>query len=375
MKNEYALAGVNYRKIDPFKHMMQETGKRTLRFPNRRGVFVVHAPHAHGAMYRFSRWTNKSILVQTTEGLGNKNWISEWMYQHAGTGRTYYEGIGIDAALMAVNDLIAQGAMPFGYTDEVAAGDSEWFSDKKRAKVLAESFYQICKLAGMALPAGESPSLRYLIKAEPPVKSAPSLSGCALGIITNPKLRITGKRLRVGDVIIGATSSGVHANGISLIIKRALTLQDQFLTKLPNGNTLGDETLIPTRSYVAWVEKMQEYGVDIHALAPMTGDGVSKMAFDQRSFTYVISKDGWPKDIPLIFRFMRELGVDLKTCLKTFNWGIGYCAFVPRKMVNLAIDAGVASGYEMFELGKVVTGRRGVIFGPEKNRFLRPPGK
>jgi len=38
------------------------------------------------------------------EGLGNKNWIAEWMYQHAGTGRTYYEGIGIDTALMAVVD-------------------------------------------------------------------------------------------------------------------------------------------------------------------------------------------------------------------------------------------------------------------------------
>jgi hypothetical protein len=36
--------------------------------------------------------------------LGNKNWIAEWMYQFAGAGKTYYEGIPIDTALMAVND-------------------------------------------------------------------------------------------------------------------------------------------------------------------------------------------------------------------------------------------------------------------------------
>lgn len=52
-----------------------------------------------------------------------------------------------------------------------------------RSRDLAESFYQACKMCGMALPAGESPALRYLVKAEPPVRSAPSLSGCVTGLI------------------------------------------------------------------------------------------------------------------------------------------------------------------------------------------------
>ena len=51
------------------------------------------------------------------------------MYQNSGTGKTYYGGIGIDTALMAANDIICQGALPVVYTDEVAAGDSDWFYD------------------------------------------------------------------------------------------------------------------------------------------------------------------------------------------------------------------------------------------------------
>src|SRR3989338_11601748 len=143
------------------------------------------------------------MWCSTQEGLGNKNWIAEWMYQNAGTGRTYYEGIGIDAVLMAANDNVAQGADPFLYTDEVAVGDDSWFEDKKRAKVLANSFYMGCALVGAALPAGESPALKYLLKSEPPVTSAPSLSGCILGCINPKRNLITGKNLKAGDRIIG----------------------------------------------------------------------------------------------------------------------------------------------------------------------------
>ena len=142
---EYAKAGVDYSKIEPFKKAMMETGRRTLSFPNRRGVFINNKViHSHGAVYEYREGPLQHSWCQTQEGLGNKNWIAEWMYQNAGTGRTYYEGIGIDTALMAVNDVIAQGAMPVVYTDEVAAGDSEWFQDEKRAEDLAKSYLTVC---------------------------------------------------------------------------------------------------------------------------------------------------------------------------------------------------------------------------------------
>jgi len=362
-KSEYAQAGVDYTKIEPFKMAMVRAGRQTLKFPNKRDVYIEEESlGTHGVVFKY-RGTKSHLWCMTQEGLGNKNWVAEWMYQYAETGRTYYEGIGFDTALMAANDVICQGALPVIYTDEVAAGDSEWFMDEKRSSDLAESFYKVCEMCGMALPAGESPALRYLIKAEPPVKSAPSLSGCVTGIIAPVERMVTGEKLRVGDHVIGATSSGLHSNGISLVIKRALALKDRFLHQLPNGNTLGEEALIPTRSYVGLIEALLENNINIHALLGGTGGGISKIAYDKRSFSYRIKK--WVEEIPPIFQFMRELGVSLEDCLTTFNWGIGFYIFVSEEEVDRTIKTGKNAGYELLDLGQVEEGERCVIFKPE----------
>lgn len=371
MPGEYAKAGVDYTKIEPFKQAMVNVGRRTSTFPNRRCVYLdEEALGSHGAVYEY-RGKLAHKWCKTQEGLGNKNWIAEWMYQHAGTGQTYYDGIGIDTALMAANDVICQGAMPVIYTDEVAAGDSDWFQNEARSQALAYSFYEACKMCGMAMPAGESPALRYLVKAEEPVKSAPVLSGSVVGIIVPQYHFITGENLQVGDWIIGVTSSGLHANGISLVIKRAWTLKDHFLHILPNGRTLGEEALIPTRSYVDLVEALLQADIDIHVLLAGTGDGVGKIAFDKRPFTYRIKN--WV-EVPPLFQFMLEIGVSLEDCLKTFNWGIGFYIFLPESEVERTISIGQAKGYDLFALGQVEHGERQVIFEPEKIT-LPPPGE
>jgi phosphoribosylformylglycinamidine cyclo-ligase len=363
-RSDYAASGVDYSKIEPFKMAMVAAGKRTLAFPNSRGVFVdPGSVGAHGAVYEY-RGRESHFWCMTQEGLGNKNWIAEWMYQHAGTGRTYYEGIGIDSALMAANDVICQGALPVIFTDEVAAGDSEWFADEKRSRDLAESFYRACEMCGMALPAGESPALRYLVKAEPPVRSAPSLSGCVTGIIA-PKSRIvTGEKLACGDHIIGAPSSGLHANGVSLVIRQALALKDQFLHLLPNGRTLGEEALIPTRSYVRLVEALQQENIEIHALLGGTGGGISKIAYAKRPFTYRIKT--WVDEIPPLFEFMLESGIGLLDGITTFNWGVGFYVYVPEHEAGRALEAGRKAGYDLIDLGQVEEGERCVVFEPEK---------
>lgn len=372
VKSEYAKTGVDYEKAEIFRRAMQAMGKRTLAFPNKRGVFIdKETVGAHGALYEYSGGDQHS-WCQTTEGLGNKNWISEWMYKNAGTGRSYYEGIGIDTMLAAANDVIAQGALPVVYTDEVAAGSYDWGADKLRSTDLAESFYKGCEMCGAALPAGESSALRYLVKSELPVESAPVLSGCVIGIIAPKERKITGRNLKMGDHIIAVKSSGIHMNGISLIINRALSLPDKFLTKLPNGNTLGDETLIPTVSYVNLIEALLENKVDIHVLLPGTGSGVAKIAFDHRPFSYRIHS--WFKEIPPLFLYMQSLGVSLKDCLTTFNWGSGYYVYVPAEEAKRTVEIGQKAGYEMLDVGIAEKGDRKVIFEPGKI-ILSPPGE
>jgi phosphoribosylformylglycinamidine cyclo-ligase len=371
-QSEYAKAGVDYTKLEPFKQKMIAAGKKTTAFPNKRDVYINRdVLHSHGGIFEY-RGNLPHMWCNTQEGLGNKNWIAEWMYANDGTGRTHYDKIAIDTALMMVNDVIAQGAMPVVFTDEVAVGNSEWFTNEKKVQDLADGFVKICEEVGMALPAGESPELRYLMKSEAPVQFAPSLSGCVTGIIAPGDRLITGRDLGAGDHIIGVASSGLHANGISLVIKKALELPDQFLTKLPNGSTVGDEALIPTRSYVALIEALLEAKVKINALLPGTGDGVGKIAFDKRTFTYRVHS--W-LSVPPLFEFFREgVGLSLESCLKTFNWGVGYYLFVPASEVDTILKIGKEVGYELADVGIVEEGERKVIFEPE-NITLPPPGE
>ncbi|HTE48553.1 MAG TPA: AIR synthase-related protein [Candidatus Paceibacterota bacterium] len=369
-KSEYAKAGVDYTVIEPFKMAMIEVGKKTLKFPNKRGVFInKEATHAHGAIFDY-RGKGTPIWCQTQEDLGNKNWIAEWMYQK--TGKSYYDSIAIDTALIVVNDVIAQGAMPVVFTDQIEASKSAWYGDKKRAGDFAGGFLKICREVGMALPAGESASVTYLINPKPPVKEIASLSGSVTGIVAPKENLITGQDLAVGDHIVGVASSGIHANGISLVIKKVLELPLQFLTKLPNGNTLGDEALIPTRSYVALIEALLKAKIKIHALLPGTGDGVGKIAFDKRPFTYRIHS--WLKIPPLMEYFNKVIGIATKDCLKTFNWGVGYYLFVPKEEVAKILKIGENIGYELADIGVVEKGKRQVIFEPGKI-VLTPPGK
>ena len=369
-EGEYAQAGVDYTKMEPFKMAMIEAGKKTLTFPNRRGVYVnEETAHAHGAVFEY-RGNSPHIWVKTQEDLGNKNWIAEWMYER--TGKSYYDAIAIDTALIVVNDVIAQGALPVIFTDQLEASDSAWYADEKRAKDFANGFLKICEEVGMALPAGESASVKYIVNPAPPVKSIASLSGSVTGIIAPKENLVTGQKLSPSDHIIAVASSGLHANGVSLVIKKALELPEQFLTKLPSGKTLGEDALRPAHSYVALVEALQAVKAEVHAYLPGTGDGVGKIAFDKRTFTYRIHS--WLTVPPLFTYFKDILNVPLEDCMKTFNWGAGYYIFAPETSVALILETGKKAGYTLMDVGVVEAGNRQVIFEPG-DITLNPPGQ
>ncbi len=117
---------------------------------------------------------------------------------------------------------------------------------------------------------------------------------------------------------------------------------------------------------------MLEAGIDIHALLPGTGDGVGKLAFDKRSFTYRVHS--WLK-VPDLFMYFKDvLNVPLKDCLKTFNWGAGYYIFAGASEVEKIISIGTKAGYTLADVGIVEEGKREVIFEPE-NITLPPPGE
>ncbi len=372
MQSEYAQSGVDYRLIHGFKEAMVEMGKRTHQFPNTRSVVI-----GKGGVYEYIG-TLSHQWKQVTEGLGNKNWIASWMERNAGTGLSYHHGIGIDTIRMATNDLLTFRALPVTYTDEVAAGLDRWYSERpQRAADLVESYYRGCLEDGMALTQGESPALKFLINTWIPEGEAPfhcpSFSGTATGIIAPKSRWLRVQNVRVGDIIIGATSSEWHCNGASLIISRAMRLKENFLTKLPNGRTLGEQALTVTRSYVPLAEKLFEFfgpDIEIHHIQPITGGGITKLTTYELPFRYRIHT--WV-EAPPVCEFMRELGVSVEDCYTTFNMGIGLVLIVAPDELERVMFAGRLAEYELVEIGRVEEGNREVIFEPEGGLVLHYP--
>mgnify|MGYP001561084759 FL=1 len=135
---------------------------------------------------------------------------------------------------------------------------------------------------------------------------------------------------------------------------------------------MGEECLLSIPSYVKLVEALLENNVEIHSILPATGDGVGKLAFDKRQFTYRVHS--WVRVPPLFQYLNEELSVGLEDCLKTFNWGIGIYFYVPRSEVKKAIQHAHRAGYDLHELGVVEKGERMTIFEPE-GITLPPPGE
>lgn len=384
--SEYAQAGVDYSRIADFKAAMIEVSRATREFPARHNIGVVddqEVSHAAGWWYMSG---NCPVFMTLTEGLGNLNYVAEWMYQQDPSGPTYYDRIARAAALIIACDLQAHGARPFLWTDEVAAGQDAWFADQRRAADYARGCWDICRELGVWLGQGESPALRYLVNTLPPVRHCPTLSGSMTGIV-NPRSRlITGKNVRPGDVILGAPTPFIHANGITALIRRVLGdpdpekrkdypgLDEGFFTRLPNGRSVGDEALQPMVSYAALLDLLAHNGVTINRIVPGTGGGLAKLAVDKRPYTYKLYN--WPSELPVIMQFLRELGMSWRDLATTFNCGIGMYLIVPREMATRALDLAEKNGHGLMQLGLVEEGERKVMFLAQHfDRLeLPPPG-
>lgn len=349
---------VDYGKLDPFKAMALKNLSATFGGPRRLGIRVVLESLGEPAsLFDFIGYD--FMLAFVIEGLGTKNLIAEKMAIHeSASGKKFYRGLGQDLLATAVNELPCVGATPFGYGDEVAVGDSEWFDDSVRSEQLLEGLTEACTKAMVATPCGETPTLQDIV-----LRDGVSLSGGAMGIVRPKSRAMWGQSLRGGDVIYGIGSNGIHANGITLARRIIEGLPDGYFTSLTNSETIGESLLRPTHIYSPLIEALWEEGVEIHYISNITGHGWRKIMRPKKAFTYDITFV--PEPPPELLYLQRNGRISDEEAYQVWNMGVGYCLYSPAEYGDAITSAAGKMSLRCYALGRVTEGARGVIIRPK----------
>ena len=161
-----------------------------------------------------------------------------------------------------------------------------------------------------------------------------------------------------------AASFGVHKQGRSLV-RRIIATRMGLGSKLPDGRTLGDTLLEPTRIYVRALLPVVRSG-HIHDLAHITGGGIVEnvpRVLPDNCHAFIDAR-AWP--LPQIFMLLQTGGdVEPSELARTFNCGIGMVAIVPSGDADTVVKALEAAGETVHRIGSIEAGPRGcTVHGP-----------
>lgn len=284
------------------------------------------------------------VLVSGTDGVGTKLKLAFLLDKH--------DTIGIDAVAMCVNDIICCGAKPLFFLDYIACGKN---IPEKIAEIVS-GVAEGCVQSGCALIGGETAEHPGMMPDD-----EYDIAGYCTGVVDKKKI-IDNNRVEEGDIIIGLASTGVHSNGFSLVRKVFdINSKEVLMEKLPDGRTLGEALLAPTRIYVKPLLDLIEK-TDVKAVSHITGGGFNENI--PRSipdgYTAVIRKDSY--EVPYIFKYLQEKGgISEHDMYNTFNMGIGMSVVVPAADKDKAIEVMTANGVPAYEIGVIRKGDKGIV--------------
>jgi phosphoribosylformylglycinamidine cyclo-ligase len=280
-------------------------------------------------------------LAAATDGVGTKLEVARM----AGRLST----VGIDLVAMCADDVVCTGAEPLFFLDYLAVGKVV----PEDVASIVEGVAEGCRRAGCALLGGETAE-------HPGVMAAGrfDLAGFCVGLVEERRM-LGPHRVREGDALVGLASSGLHANGFSLVrtalFERAGYALEDELPRL--GRTLADELLEPTAIYAPLVLELARAGL-VHAAAHVTGGGlvenVPRALPD--GLGAEVASGSWP--IPPVFELVAEASGATQADLRsTLNLGVGMVLVLAPDAADEAVGRAANAGTEAFPIGRVVEGR------------------
>lgn len=336
MAQHYEQAGVNLEAGYEVVSRIKSHVKSTQRPGSMGGI------GSFGGMFDLaSLGVKEPILVSGTDGVGTKLKIAFAMDKH--------DTIGIDAVAMCVNDVLAQGAEPLIFLDYIATGHNI----PAQIEAIVSGVAEGCRQAGCALVGGETAEMPGMY-----TDGEYDIAGYTTGVVEKSKL-IDGTQVKVGDVLLGISSSGVHSNGYSLVRKivadAALDLHTIY-PELDAKRPLGEVLLTPTKIYVKAVLDVIRQ-CNVHGVAHITGGGFDENIprIFQPGQGFSIQEGSW--DILPIFRFLEKHGgIPHREMFNIFNMGIGMVLAIDASQADDAIHILQGWGEQAQIIGHVIEG-------------------
>ncbi|GAB5603128.1 phosphoribosylformylglycinamidine cyclo-ligase [Thermus sp. FJN-A] len=273
------------------------------------------------------------VLVATTDGVGTKTLLA----LEAGD----VSGLGHDLVNHSVNDLLCQGATPLFFLDYLAASRLE----EGVLAALLTSLAEACRAHGIPLLGGETAEMPGVYR-----EGAWDVAGTLVGVVEREEV-LGPERVQAYDVLLALPSSGPHTNGYSLI--RKVVAGRDLETQVPElGESLKAALLRPHRAYLREFLRLKEAGVEIHAIAHITGGGLEEnlpRALPQ-GLGAEVRRGSWP--VPPVFPYLQRLGeIPEEEMYRVFNMGLGLILVLPEREGERA-----QALVESFPIGRVVPG-------------------
>ncbi len=314
-KKAYASAGVDVDLGNEVKSGIQAMVRST------HGPEVIAKIGGFGGLFRPDfRGMKEPVMVASTDGVGTKLKVA------FATGR--HDTVGQDLVNHCINDIAVTGAKPLFFLDYLASGEL----DPKVFTAILKGFTKGCKAGGCALIGGETAQMPGMYRA-----GEYDLAGTIVGIVDRPKI-LDGSKIKVGDVLIGLPSSGLHTNGYSLarkVLFETMGLKPE--SRLPELKlTIGEELLRVHINYQPLLASLPK-GM-LRAAAHITGGGLidNLPRVLPPGCQAAIRKDSWK--VPALFKIIERGGrVDASEMFQVFNMGIGMVLVVAQSSASDAL--------------------------------------